>query len=139
MRKLLCFAFVLATMASCGGNAESSSFDSNFRMHLRLWPGHHTDTELRDDLVGALKEYKGVFDEVWLCTEFETLSMPTHRASAKMMGDASRMLSRGGVNSVTTFVILCVAPLNILKGVMVSVLTMLLYKRVARPLFGIHR
>ncbi|MBO7251683.1 MAG: ECF transporter S component, partial [Oscillospiraceae bacterium] len=44
---------------------------------------------------------------------------------------------RGGVNSVTTFVILCVAPLNLFKGAMVSVLTMLLYKRVARPLFGI--
>ena len=98
MRKLLCFAFVLATMVSCGGNAESSSFDSNFRMHLRLWPAHHTDTELRDDLVGALKEYKGVFDEVWLCTEFETLSMPTHRASAKMMGDASRVLSELGID-----------------------------------------
>ena len=46
---------------------------------------------------------------------------------------------RGGVNSVTTFVALCVAPLNLVKGIMVSVLTMLLYKRVARPLFGIHK
>ncbi len=46
---------------------------------------------------------------------------------------------RGGVSSVTTFVMLCVAPLNLLKGAMVSVLTMLLYKRVARPLFGIHK
>lgn len=43
---------------------------------------------------------------------------------------------RSGVNSVTTFVVLCVAPLNVLKGAMVSVLTMLLYKRVARPLFS---
>ena len=42
----------------------------------------------------------------------------------------------GGVKDVTTFVILCVAPLNVVKGAMVSVLTMLLYKRVARPLFG---
>ena len=45
---------------------------------------------------------------------------------------------RGGVTGVTTFVMLCVAPLNVVKGAMVSVLTMLLYKRVARPLFGIH-
>lgn len=45
----------------------------------------------------------------------------------------------GGVNSVTTFVMLCVAPLNLVKGTIVSVLTMLLYKRVARPLFGIHK
>ena len=31
---------------------------------------------------------------------------------------------------------ICVAPLNLLKSSVVSVLTMLLYKRVARPLFG---
>ena len=37
-----------------------------------------------------------------------------------------------------TFVLLCVAPLNLVKGTVVSILTMLLYKRVARPLFGIH-
>ena len=42
------------------------------------------------------------------------------------------------IHTVTTFVMLCVAPLYVVKGAMVSVLTMLLYKRVARPLFGIH-
>ena len=40
------------------------------------------------------------------------------------------------VNSVFSFVFFCVAPLNLIKGGVVSVLTMLLYKRVARPLFG---
>ncbi len=40
------------------------------------------------------------------------------------------------INSVTTFVFFCVAPLNLLKGGVVSLLTLLLYKRVARPLFG---
>lgn len=44
-----------------------------------------------------------------------------------------------GVVDITTFVILCVAPLNLLKGLCVSVLTLLLYKKVARPLFGIRR
>ena len=42
------------------------------------------------------------------------------------------------VTNIVTFVIICVAPLNLVKGAMVSVLTMLLYKRVARPLFGIR-
>ena len=32
--------------------------------------------------------------------------------------------------------VLAVAPLNLVKGISVSVLTMLLYKKVARPLFG---
>ena len=40
------------------------------------------------------------------------------------------------IHNVSTFVILCVAPLNLIKGAMISVLTLLLYKRVARPLFG---
>ena len=40
------------------------------------------------------------------------------------------------VQDVTTFVLLCVAPLNLIKGAMISVLTLLLYKRIARPLFG---
>ena len=40
------------------------------------------------------------------------------------------------IHSVSSFVFFCVAPLNLVKAGMVSVLTMLLYKRVARPLFG---
>lgn len=43
----------------------------------------------------------------------------------------------GNITSVSTFVLLAVAPLNLIKGIMISVLTILLYKRVARPLFGI--
>ena len=42
----------------------------------------------------------------------------------------------GSIHSISTFVLMAVAPLNLIKGASVSVLTMLLYKRVARPLFG---
>ena len=42
----------------------------------------------------------------------------------------------GGIHNISTFVILAVAPLNLIKGAMISVLTILLYKKVARPLFG---
>lgn len=42
----------------------------------------------------------------------------------------------GRITNVTNFVVICVAPLNLLKSTVVSVLTLLLYKRVARPLFG---
>ncbi len=41
-----------------------------------------------------------------------------------------------GITNISTFVMLAVAPLNLVKGTMISVLTMLLYKKVARPLFG---
>lgn len=40
------------------------------------------------------------------------------------------------VTNLATFVVICVAPLNLLKGAVISGLTLLLYKRVARPLFG---
>lgn len=40
------------------------------------------------------------------------------------------------IQNLTTFVLFAVAPLNLIKGVSVSVLTLLLYKKVARPLFG---
>ena len=40
------------------------------------------------------------------------------------------------IRNLTTFVLFAVAPLNLIKGVSVSVLTLLLYKKVARPLFG---
>ena len=71
---------------------------------------------------------------------------PGHKGSAYLISLILRAVPiamgtavRSGVNSVTTFVMLCVAPLNVVKGAMVSVLTMLLYKRVARPLFGIRK
>lgn len=41
-----------------------------------------------------------------------------------------------GITNISNFVMLAVAPLNLIKGAMISVLTMLLYKKVARPLFG---
>lgn len=45
----------------------------------------------------------------------------------------------GSVEDLVSFVIFCVAPLNLLKGIAISLLTMLLYKRVASPLFGLHK
>lgn len=41
-----------------------------------------------------------------------------------------------GVQNITSFVILCVAPQNLIKGTLASLLTMLLYKRVAGSLFS---
>lgn len=73
------------------------------------------------------------FNAIYLLPKFSQLfGLPLDTIVA--MGTAIR----GGVKDVTTFVILCVAPLNLVKGISVSVLTMLLYKRVARPLFGLH-
>ena len=44
-----------------------------------------------------------------------------------------------GITDIPSFVLLAVAPLNLIKGMAVSVLTMLLYKKVAKPLFQLHK
>ena len=72
------------------------------------------------------------FNAIYLLPKFSQLfGLPLENIIA--MGTAINP----GVSNVTTFVIFCVGPLNIVKGVSVSVLTMLLYKRVAKPLFGV--
>lgn len=42
-----------------------------------------------------------------------------------------------GIHDLSTFVLLAVAPLNLIKGIGISILTILMYKRIARPLFGL--
>lgn len=42
----------------------------------------------------------------------------------------------GGIRSVSTLVLFSVVPLNLIKGTVVSALTLLLYKRVEKPLFS---
>ena len=101
---------------------------------------YHTRKTRKMALVGlavgtaVMTVFGSAFNAIYLLPKFSQLfGLPLETIIA--MGTAIR----GGVNSVTTFVMLCVAPLNVVKGTVVSVLTMLLYKRVARPLFGIHK
>lgn len=87
-------------------------------------------------VVGTLSMtvFGSAFNAIYLLPKFaELYGMPLDAIIA------SGTAIRSGVNSVSTFVMLCVAPLNLVKGTVVSILTMLLYKRVARPLFGLHR
>ena len=79
----------------------------------------------------VLTVFGSAFNAIYLLPKFAQLygmSLETIIASGTAIN--------GGITSVSTFVLLAVAPLNLIKGVGISVLTMLLYKRVARPLFG---
>ena len=79
----------------------------------------------------ALTVFGSAFNAIYLLPKFAQLyGMPLDVIVG--MGSAIHT----SIHNVTTFVMLCVAPLNLVKGVMISVLTLLLYKRVARPLFG---
>ena len=79
----------------------------------------------------VLTIFGSAFNAIYLLPKFAQLyGMPLDTILA--MGTAVNSNS----NNISTFVLLAVAPLNLVKGVCVSILTMLLYKRVARPLFG---
>ncbi len=100
---------------------------------------YHTKKSRKSALWGlvagtvVLTVFGSAFNGIYLLPKF-----------AQMFMSMDAILAAGSainenINSVSTFVILAVAPLNLIKGVSVSILTLLLYKRVARPLFGIHK
>ena len=78
-----------------------------------------------------LTVFGSAFNAIYLLPKFSELyGIPLDSIIA--MGGAIN----GSIRSLHSFVLLAVAPLNLIKGVAVSLLTLLLYKRVARPLFG---
>ncbi len=75
--------------------------------------------------------FGSAFNAVYLIPKFsELFHLPLENILA--MGRAINP----HITSLTSFVFMCVMPLNLVKGAAISVLTMLLYKRVARPLFS---
>ena len=78
--------------------------------------------------------FGSLFNAVYLLPKFSQLyGMPL--ASIISMGSKINP----AIENISSFVLLAVAPLNLIKGTMVSVLTLLLYKRVAKPLFKLHQ
>ena len=98
---------------------------------------YHLHRTRRSAIVGlitgtlVLTVFGSAFNAIYLLPKFASLYGIPLDAIVGMGSDINTH-----VNSVSTFVLLCVAPLNLIKGVAVSVLTLLLYKHVARPLFG---
>ena len=78
--------------------------------------------------------FGSAFNAVYLLPKFSQLYGLSLDA---IVGMGSEIFS--SVRSVSTLVLFCVAPLNLIKGTVVSILTLLLYKRIAQPLFGIHK
>ena len=79
----------------------------------------------------VLTAFGSAFNAIYLLPKFAQLyNLPLDSIIA--MGQQIH----ASISDVSTFVLLAVAPLNFIKGAAVSVLTMLLYKRVARPLCG---
>ena len=81
----------------------------------------------------VLTVFGSAFNALYLLPTFAKMFMPMEAIIA------AGSIVNSSVNSLWSFVLICVAPLNLLKGISVSILTMLLYKRVARPLFGLNQ
>ncbi len=79
---------------------------------------------------GFLSVFGSAFNALYLLPKFSQMFMPMEAIIAAGSAINSH------INSVWSLVFLCVAPLNLIKGVCITVLTLLLYKKVARPLFG---
>ena len=98
---------------------------------------YHRGKSKRSAVIGlivgtlVLTVFGSAFNGIYLLPKFsELFGLPIDTIIA--MGSAIHP----AIADIPTFVALCVAPLNLIKGGAVSVLTLLLYKRVARPLFG---
>ncbi|MBE7001905.1 MAG: ECF transporter S component [Ruminococcaceae bacterium] len=79
----------------------------------------------------VLTVFGSAFNAIYLLPKFSQLFGLPLDAIIAMGGKIN-----GSITSLQTFVLLAVAPLNLIKGVMISILTLLLYKKVARPLFS---
>ena len=136
--KILLKLMIKSTSTAFVGDFANFVVGCSFVLPATIW--YHIHKSKHAAVIGlilgtlSMTILGSAFNAVYLLPKFaELYGMPLDTIIA--MGTKIR----GGVSSVTTFVMLCVAPLNLLKGAMVSVLTMLLYKKVARPLFGIHK
>ena len=136
--KILLKLLVKGTSTAFVGDFANFVVGCSFVIPATIW--YHAHKSKHSAIIGlvlgtiSMSVLGSAFNAVYLLPKFSQLfELPLDAIIA--MGAKIH----GSIHSVPTFVLLCVAPLNVVKGIMVSVLTMLLYKRVARPLFGLQR
>ena len=136
--KILLKLMLKSTSTAFVGDLANFVVGCSFVLPATIW--YHAHKSKHSAIIGlvlgtlSMSVFGSAFNAVYLLPKFaELYGMPLDTIIA--MG--AEIYS--SIHNVSSFVMLCVAPLNLVKGSVVSVLTMLLYKRVARPLFGIHR
>ena len=136
--KILLKLLVKGTSTAFVGDFANFVVGCSFVLPATIW--YHAHKSRHSALIGmvlgtlSMAVLGSAFNAIYLLPKFSQLfGLPLDTIIA--MGAKIH----AGITNVTTFVMLCVAPLNLLKGTVVSILTMLLYKRVAKPLFGIHK
>lgn len=135
--KILLKLLIKSTSTAYVGDFANFVVGCSFALPATIW--YHIYKSKHSAVIGlilgtlSMAVLGSAFNAVYLLPKFSQLfGLPLDAIIA--MGAKIH----GSIHSVPTFVMFCVAPLNVIKGVMVSIPTMLLYKRVARPLFGIH-
>jgi riboflavin transporter FmnP len=136
--KVLLKLLVKGTSTAFVGDFANFVVGCSFVIPATIW--YHAHKSKHSAIIGlilgtvSMSILGSAFNAIYLLPKFSQLfNLPLDAIIA--MGAKIH----GSIHSVPTFVMLCVAPLNVVKGVMVSIPTMLLYKRVARPLFGIRQ
>ncbi len=136
--KILLKLLLKGTSTAFVGDLANFVVGCSFVLPATIW--YHAHKSKHSAVIGlalgtaVLAVFGSAFNAVYLLPKFAQLyGIPLDAIIA------SGAAIWPSVKNVPTFVMLCVAPLNLLKGTMVSILTMLLYKRVARPLFGLHK
>ena len=135
--KILLKLLLKSTSTAFVGDLANFVVGCSFVLPASIW--YHIHKSRHSAVIGlilgtiSMSIFGTAFNAVYLLPKFAQLyGMPLDT----IIGLGSQI--HPGIHNVTTFVVMCVAPLNIVKGTTVSILTLLLYKRVARPLFGIH-
>ena len=136
--KILLKLLVKGTSTAFVGDFANFVVGCSFVLPATIW--YHAHKSKHSAIIGlilgtvSMTVLGTAFNAVYLLPKFSQLfGLPLDA----IIGMGAKI--NGSVHNVTTFVAICVAPLNLVKGISVSFLTLLLYKRVARPLFGIHK
>lgn len=136
--KLLLKLVFKGTSTAYVGDFANFVVGCSFVLPATIW--YHAHKSKHSAVIGlalgtlAMTILGSAFNAVYLLPKFAQLYGTSLDAIIGMGANLN-----ANIHDVTTFVMICVAPLNLIKGGAVSVLTMLLYKRVARPLFGIRQ
>ena len=136
--KILLKLLFKSTSTAFVGDFANFVVGCSFVLPATIW--YHAHKSRHSAVIGlivgtlSMSVLGSAFNAIYLLPKFAQLYGIPLEAIIGMGADIN-----SAVTNVSTFVLICVAPLNVVKGLSVSVLTMLLYKRVAHPLFGIRK
>lgn len=136
--KILLKLLLKGTSTAFVGDFANFAVGCSFVLPATVW--YHAHKSRHSAVIGlvlgtlCMTIFGTAFNAIYLLPKFAELYGISMEAILAMGAKLN-----GNVHSIPTFVMICVAPLNLVKGTLVSLLTMMLYKRVARPLFGLQR